>query len=286
VFTALFLAAATPAVLPPPYMEELVEQPAANKAEVPPTASPELQCTTDKRWCMELSRDVDLNTVELHIFDGRKPPTDEGEATDIWTYPIGDVPNDMGFDRASLSLWPQIIRETSPEAPRTGEEQGETISIGILSSSSTMYSGGGGQADFLTLYRFQHSPYGQPLMAQVLGVPIHGSIMIRACFSEEDFENRRGACHDLYDFDATLTINPKGGTARPPSLVYATKAVSTPGNSRRSDDNSSGKKLSAKDILPRTDAVCTYRRAVRYNPVTARYEFDRPGPDCSEYTVP
>jgi hypothetical protein len=284
--TALVLLATAHAVIPPPRMETLVEQPSAAKTEEQPAVAPELQCTTDKRWCMELSRDVDLNTVELHIFDGRKARSADGKASDIWAYPIGDAPKERGFDRESLSLWTQIIREASPDSPQKGEEHGETISIGIISSASTMYSGGGGHADFLNLYRFQHSPYGQPLMAEVLGVPIKSSIMIRACFGEEDFENRRGACHDLYDFDAELTLNPKSLGASPPPLIYTTKAVSTPGNSRRSEDNSSGKKLSAKDILPRVDPTCTYRRVVAYNPVTARYEFDRPGPDCSEYTVP
>ena len=147
-----------------------------------------------------------------------------------------------------------------------------------------MYSGGGGQASWLSLYRFPANRYGDPMMSEVLGVPIDASIMIRACFAEKDMALRRGACHDLYDFDATLTL---GITAigAPPVLIYQTKATAEPGNSRRSGDNS-GTQLSAADILLRTDARCSYRRELTMNPVTGRYEFDRPGPDCSEYTVP
>jgi hypothetical protein len=149
---------------------------------------------------------------------------------------------------------------------------------------STMYSGGGGQAERLTLYRLQPSGYGKPPIGDVLSVPLTGRLMIRACFSEKDYEYRRGACHDSYDFDATLTLAPKGGE-NPPRLVYRTKAVSTPGGSRRANDNS-GKRLAKNELTPRIDPECSYRRVVTFNPVTERYEFDRPGPDCSDYTVP
>jgi hypothetical protein len=284
---AFFLAAAalSPSALPATHMETLVDQ-SKPRAKPDDPLPPELSCTADKRWCFELSRDVDLNTVTLNIFDGRKPRTPDGKAQDVQSYPVGDAPQESGFDREGLRLWPQIIREPSSETPRAGEERGETISIGLLASSSTMYSGGGAQADRLRLLRFEYSPYGAAQPQDMLSVPYHGSIMIRACFAEEDFEKRGGACHDLYDFDATLSLDRARPKFSPPRLIYQTKAIATPGNSRRSNDNSAGKKLTPKDVLPAVDPRCTYRRSVAYNPATLRYEFDRPAPDCSEYTVP
>jgi hypothetical protein len=266
-------------------MEILVDQTKA-RAKPDDALPPELSCTLDKRWCLELSRDVDAITYSLHIFDGRKPRTADGKAQDVQSYPVGDAPQDSGFDREGMRLWPQIIREPSSEAPRAGDERGETISIGLLASSSTMYSGGGAQADRLRLLRFEYSPYGAAHMQDMLSVPYHGSIMIRACFGEEDFEKRGGACHDLYDFDATLSLDHTRPKLSPPRLIYQTKAFATPGNSRRSKDNSQSKKLAPKDVRPAADPLCTYRRRVLYNPATLRYEFDRPAPDCSEYTAP
>jgi hypothetical protein len=283
----LLVAAPASSAALPTRIEPLIAQSAPTKSEDPPSVNSDVQCTADKRWCLELSHDVDQNSVAVNVFDGRKPRNENGKADAAWNYPVGDGPQTRGgFDHQAMKLWPQIIREASLEPARDGEETGETISIGVLSMFSTMYSGGGAHSEKLTLYRLEHSPYGQPLQQEMLNVPWSGSVMIRACFSEADMENRNGACHDLYDYDATLTLDSQYPKESPPRLIYQTKAVATPGNSKRSEDNSSGKKLSDKDILPRTDEECTYRRFVAYNPVTARYEFDRPGPDCSEYTVP
>ncbi len=282
----VLLAAASPAA-PAPRIEPLIDRskPRTKPEDAPP---PELACTADQRWCFELSRDVDLNSFALHVFDGRKPRTEDGKVKDAWTYELSDAPQNLGFDREGLRMWPQIIREAATDAPREGDERGETISIGLLASRFTMYSGGGAHADRLSLFRFEHSGYGQPLKQDVLSVPYTGSIMIRACFSEEDFDKRGGACHDLYDFDATLMLDPRKRAEPdiPPRLIYQTEATATPGISRRMNDNSSGRKLSAADIRPAIDSTCTYRRILAYNPATERYEFDRPAPDCSDYTVP
>jgi hypothetical protein len=280
-------ASALPTRIEPLTSQSTAVQSSAVQSDDPPNVNSDTQCTADKRWCLQLSQDVDLNTASVNVYDGRKPLDENGKAKDVWSYSVGDSPNTPGgFDSASLKLWPQIIREPSSEPAREGEEAGETVSIGILSMFSTMYSGGGAHSERLALYRFEHSPYGKPVQQEMLDVPWNAAVMIRACFSEADMENRNGACHDLYDFDATLKLDSAYPKDSPPRLIYQTKAIATPGNSRRSEDNSSGKKLSDKDILPRTDDECTYTRGVRYNPVTMRYEFDRPGPDCSEYTVP
>jgi hypothetical protein len=73
---ALILAAAT--VAPP------AQDLAGNRIEAFATApakgnegAPPLHCTADRRWCAEISRDVDQNTSTLHVFAGTpagRPP--------------------------------------------------------------------------------------------------------------------------------------------------------------------------------------------------------------------
>jgi hypothetical protein len=281
---ALLLAAAAPQPVAAPRIETLVDQ-TSPRAKPDDPLPPEMLCSPDMRWCLALSR-APREKQMLEAFDGRKegallPGADRGG----WSYDTGQKPSDRGFDHASAHLWMQIIREPGDTSvQREGEEPGETISIGILSATSTMYSGGGGQADQLTLYRLQYDGLGKPQMHEMLNVPLSASLMIRACFSEKDYKLRRGVCHDDYSFEATLTLDP-ASPGTPPRLIYQTKSVSTPGSSTRMDDNS-GHRLSKADLVPRTDPRCSYRRVLTYNPVTARYEFDQPGPDCSDYTVP
>jgi hypothetical protein len=261
-------------VAPTARIEALVERaPMQSSAEGRTDVDNSVQCTADKRWCLQLSEPIG-DAAKLTVFDGRS-----GERREDWTYAIAPKPG--GWRDASLRLWPQIVREVFVD---DGKESREAIGVGVIVAMSTMYSGGGGQAERLTLYRLTPSGYGKPPIGDVLSVPLTGRLMIRACFSEQDYEDRRGACHDTYDFDATIALDSKS-RASPPRLFYQTKAVSTPGGSRRANDNS-GKRLTDVDLAPRIDHACSYRRIMSFNPVTERYEFDRPGPDCSDYTVP
>ena len=260
-------------------IEPLIAQPAkvAHKADDPPEkVDPLAYCTADKRWCAQLSHDVDQDSVRLNIFDG----TTDSDRRTTTRLPLSAMANEMGAP--TLKIWPSIIREAI--TIENGTPDGESISVGVMASTSTMYSGGGGSADWLTLYRFEGSRYGDPKGEEVLGVPWRGSKLIRACFSEQDYADRRGACHDDYQFQAKLSIDPAQKSA-PPRLIYKTVATSTPRRSRLDADNS-GTKLSKADLATATDATCTYRRMIGFNPATLHYEFDRPGPDCSDFTVP
>jgi hypothetical protein len=275
--TLFLMAASAPSTVN--RIEPLIAQPAkvARKADDPPEpADPLAYCTVDKHWCAQLSRDVDLDTVTLLVFDGTQPE----DGRDTARYPIAVDVSAMGAP--TMRLWPMMIREAIKT--ENGEAEPENASIGVIQSSSSMYSGGGGHAEWLSLFRLQGVRDGKPIVDAVLGVPLSGNILIRACFSEKDYADRSGACHDEYNFDAALIVDPRSKTA-PPRLVYRTIATNTPGASSRSTDNS-GLRFSKADLKPTTDKICTYRRFVNFNPATRHYEFDRPGPDCSEYTVP
>ena len=144
----------------------------------------------------------------------------------------------------------------------------------------------GGQAEEVTLYRVPDKADGTPPLVELLSLPLNTALMIRACFSEQDYENRRGVCHDDYDYKASITFAPRQDKMALARLIYRATTITMPRSSRRSKDNSSGRKLTAREIKPRTDRRCTYQRTIVFNPTTKQYEFDRPGPDCSEYTVP
>jgi hypothetical protein len=179
-------------------------------------------------------------------------------------------------DGSTAELWPNLIA--------LGGGGDRRYLAGILARQNAMYSGGGGSAARLHLYELDAEPGSTGLGAELLDVVWDGSLMIRACFSEEDMRDRLEACHDQYDFAATLS-GASGEDATWPTLTYRGVATTFPRTSRRSEDNSAVK-LKPADLVRAEDPVCTYARTLRYNAATGRYEMDRPAPDCSDYTTP
>ena len=166
-------------------------------------------------------------------------------------------------------LWPQLIRF----------EGG--ILAGVRTQVVTGYSGGGASATTLHLIAFQP---GQPPF-EVLSVPEHANVMIRACFSERDMEQRAGACHDEYNFEATLV--PIGSSAAGmPVLRYRSTATSFPGPVSRYRDSLAARPLRKSDIVTVTNSRCSYERLYRFAQESRAYVPDTPLPECSDYTVP
>jgi hypothetical protein len=283
-----FLLAALSAPQDIPRMEPLIEVAStAPAADTPDPVSPATLCTQDKRWCAFLSRDVDLNTTTLNIYNGQLPPLikdGRSYARDVGTYPVSNMVGDGAS--ASVKIWPSIIRQ--PTLRTDGLKLNETISIGIELGQSTGYSGGGAQSSSLHLYRLGPNIDGsmpEPInFGIILDVPLSGHKMIRACFGESDNKKRRGMCHDEYDFDATLKLGktmPDGA----PQIIYQSKAVTTPGSSRLSEDNTL-RQLSVADLKPRKDPKCSYRRIYTYNGEFGSYFTPQQIPDCLDYMVP
>jgi len=177
----------------------------------------------------------------------------------------------------SVELWPKLIRGK-------GGDGANRYLVGILTGQTSMYSGGGGSASQLHLIELDATPNAARLGGEAIEVPWSGSLLIRACFSEEDMKDRLEACHDEYEYDAALAAAP-GGAAMFPTLSYRAVATAFPRGSRRSDDNSATK-LKRADLVRARDPACTYDRVLRYDAATARYQMDRPAPDCSDYTTP
>lgn len=230
-------------------------------------------CLSDGDICLELPAGADSDDLPANLLVSF-PASGDVEKT------VLPLPSFAG-EPQELSLWPHLI------AVRRGDEgdgrQGIEFLVGLISEQRTMYSGGGGSGGRLHLLRFGMAPHAIALGNEVLDVEWDSSLMIRACFSEQDMTDRRGACHDEYSFTGALTAAADGGEL--PSLTYRTTATAYPQTSRRSEDNS-GTKLKQSDLTKWTDPECSYTRMLHYNPATARYEMDRAAPDCSDYTTP
>ena len=287
---SLLLAALTAAASPSqtPRMEPLIAQPAAApQPETQDRVSPDTLCTKDKRWCAFLSRNVDLNTVTLNIYNGQLPPLikdGRSYARDVGTYSVGAMVEDS--ENATMEIWPTIIRQPTPRDD--GIKLNETISIGVETGQSTGYSGGGAQSTSLQLYQLAPTIDGsvpdQGNFGIILQAPLSGYKMIRACFNEQDDKKRRGVCHDEYSFDATLKLG-KTMSNGFPQIIYQSTAITTPGSSHLSDDNIL-RQLSASDIKPRKDGKCSYRRIYTFDGELGGYFTPQQMPDCSDYMVP
>lgn len=260
------LAATTPTPKPPPTGQDL----AGNRLEaftprpdLMKPGGPPLLCTDDARWCAEISRDVDSDESELHVFAGL--PTGGRPAV---VYPLTRTEDE------AFALWPRLVR-------LAGADGG--LFIGVERQTHTSYSGGGGSASTLELLRV--SPAQPEAARTVLTLPIAASLMIRACFSEMDQHRRRDACHDEYSFDATLTLDPRGA-AGPPRLVVETEATAFPAGASRDGDSTTRGRLRARDLVKARDPACSYRRVMTFDPETDAYAPDAPLPNCEAYTVP
>ncbi|WEK40304.1 MAG: hypothetical protein P0Y50_01480 [Candidatus Brevundimonas colombiensis] len=153
---------------------------------------------------------------------------------------------------------------------------------GVQVETSSMYSGGGGQATELRLYRLDAG--GDAGTTPVLTVPIRSELMIRACFSEEDMAQRAGACHDEYAFDAVLTATGEAGVM--PVFTYGTTATAYPRGVSRSEDSLEKPPLKPADLVKTRDPKCSFTRRFTFDAASGAYRPDRKLPDCSDYTTP
>lgn len=224
-------------------------------------------CTADRAYCFAFRQNANAG------FDLVLDPKRDGAEPKVLASAEVDREDDV-------SLWPQLIRY--PMISDVGENR-EAFLVGLQIRRSTMYSGGGASSTQRRLFRVVFVFENDPLSNEVFAMPIDANKMIRACFSEQDYKDRRGACHDEYTFDATLT--PVPGSAGPdPIFKLSVHATTAPGHVSLNEDSTRGK-LKRSDLGIEDDVECTYTRTLMLNPATDRYEFDRPGPDCSEFTV-
>lgn len=248
----LLLSAALVSVSPESAFEALEPIPASAQGEAIPA------CTVDRRWCALIETDETQERQVLRLYDGLP-----GGRAPVASHLI-ESENSEGFWRPSA-----ILRRA----------ESDDVILGADMELQAMYSGGGGMSSYRTLVRF--TPGAAP--QEMLTVPMSGSLMIRACFGEEDMKQRAGACHDEYEFNAELKAE---GDAFPPRLTYASTATTFPGPVSRNEDSLAKPPLKPKDLVKAVDAECSVRRVFTFDPATNAYVPDAPLPDCGDYTVP
>lgn len=180
----------------------------------------------------------------------------------------------MQLDTATASapsVWPVIIREGRDD---------QNVQLGLAWQQDQMYSGGGGQATRVTLYRITQ---GSGLIPEVLTWPISAGKMIRACFSEADQRARRDACHDEYAFTGQLSLDTENANG-PPRLVLTTLATTFPGDLTITEDSAERPPLQAIDIVTVRDADCSYRSVLTFN--GEGYGYENEPPACSDFLEP
>lgn len=248
----LLLSAALASVSPEPDFETLEPIPAAAQGEAVPA------CTADRRWCALIETNETDEQLVLRLYDG----TPDGRAP---------AASHLIESEASEGFWkPGVILR------RAGSDD---VILGADMELQAMYSGGGGMSSYRTLIRFIPGEAPQ----EILTIPMSGSLMIRACFGEEDMKQRAGACHDEYEFNAELKAE---GDAFPPRLTYASTATTFPGPVSRNEDSLAKPPLKPKDLVKAVDAECSVRRVFTFDPAANAYVPDAPLPDCGDYTVP
>lgn len=222
-------------------------------------APPEQVCTSDRTWCATLADD-EAGQPELRITAG---PTRQ-------SLPLPALSESGGFDTTSRHLWPQLVSAGAG-----------SYLVGVITEEHTAYSGGGAYASTLTLYRVGAGSG----IAAVLVVPWDSGSLIRACFSERDYRQRAGACHDEYTFTATLTAAGDRNGNEPPELHYRTTATSFPGRVSRQADSLAAGRLRRSDLVRVKNPECSFSRSFRFDRASRAYQPDRPLPaDCTDFT--
>ena len=220
-------------------------------------------CSSDNRWCVSLAKETDDEGIRRPIL--RRAGERIGAAGDE-----ADPVDDVGADETYV-VWPKLIV--------LGDG---SFLAGVETRLSTTYSGGGGSATELRLFRVTRD--GAAVGAPVLTLPVRASLLIRACFSEEDLEKRAEACHDEYGFTGQVGVEASGSGT--PPITYATQAWAFPRGVSRDADSTTRGPLQPADLVREPDKVCSFSRRFEFDDATKTYLPDRPLPDCSAYTVP
>lgn len=209
------------------------------------------------------------NRMEALTQNGERWCTSDG----AWCVASGEVSASFASGGPAIALpgegelWPVIVRS------------GETALIGRTTIESAAYSGGGAHAMQLTLYEVADGA-----AHEVLRMPYAASVMIRACFSEQDEEARAGACHDEYAFNTRVSLD-ENVTEGSPHIVLETVAGSYPGAVTRNADSLEAPALTEADLVWTRDETCSFRRTYSRG-ADGLYSPDQPLPACADYLEP
>lgn len=239
------------------------------KMSLSPKGSPETSiqgCTSDNEFCVELVYQKDNIPPILkitHIY---------GEESNA-SFELKEFSSETM--NTSLTLWPHMLSLIDAK---------QGLIVGIEEDVQAMYSGGGANASTLHLLHL-YPASNSVKIREVLALPTYGSALIRACFAEQDYKQRRGACHDEYEFKSKLYLY-KQQDAGFPKLIFQTRATSFPGHVSRLTDSLASPPLKKKDLVKVVDPECTFHRIFSFDLATGVYIPNKELPACENYTVP
>lgn len=230
-------------------------------------AENEKMCSRQGQFCLEMVNQDGKNTLYINIIKSGL----ENEKIEI---PVGDS-EEAGFGGTEIHIYPKLYLVMDAKTKFI-----KSALFGTLTHSSDMYSGGGASGDVLNLYYSEHFKAGEGAKS-VLDLPTYGYKMIRACFSEEEYNARNFACHDEYRFDATFkpTRNFINGL---PVFEYSSTAANFPVGASLDADNS-GKKLRKKDLIWQNDPDCTVKTTFHFDGKQNTYIPQKTLPECGDY---
>lgn len=186
-------------------------------------------------------------------------------------------PVEVGSDlKGDVDVWTLgVLRIPHEES----DAAGESMLVGVTVRERNAYSGGAASRETLWLYRLDNAGTGHATMQEVLSVPLSASQSIRACFNEKDEKARHNACLDETGVDAMLVLD-KDNAEPMPRFIYRVRTGSYPSDIPFRAPEHLPKQLTKKDLVTKEHPVCSYERKVAWNPATARFEFDKPAPEC------
>jgi len=207
-------------------------------------------CTSDGAWC--------AGPGETNVTVTRG---DQNAGTIV----MADLP-----EGDEWAVWPQIVR--------LGRDDASAL-VGVTRLTRQMYSGGGGEATQLVLYEVSNGA-----AQEVLRMPLGASSMIRACFDEDDEQQRAGACHDQYEFVTRISLDESVAQGAP-RIMLETAAGSFPGLLTRSADSNERPALTEADLVWAQSEACSYRRTYTRG-ADGLYVPNQPLPACADYLEP
>ncbi len=257
--SAILLASASPAMV----RQEILPEADAKSRQTGISQA----CTSGRVWCIRLEIQSD-DEHSSHSITVRQASGQSAQTTIDYADTIAV---------SGTGLW------TRPVSYRTANGRSGLL-FGIVTTRAEAYSGGGAYAETLQFLRAETEASGTLAITPMDDpVPLAASVMIRACFSEQDMKLRRNICHDEYDLAVTLKLRPKL-VHDLPAFTYVSKATITPGFAARDNDNSDAarlKAMKAADFKTRSDTRCSFTRPLDADARRARYVLDVP--DCSNY---
>lgn len=183
---------------------------------------------------------------------------------------VGRISVAESEEGAAWDSWPVIVR--------VGRDDNSVL-VGIVQTTTQMYSGGGGESSQLVLYSVSGGAANEAVR-----LPLGASSMIRACFDEDDQTQRAGACHDEYRFVTRISLDESVAEGAP-KIVLETAAGSYPGRVTRGADSLEAPPLTQADLVWTQDETCSYRRTYARG-ADGLYVPDQPLPACADYLEP